>query len=233
MRRALFASIALFTAGIVLADYPTITNGWSGVSGDKANLAAFAFQANAGIYPTSVTPEGSLTPTFDLRRLTLTRPNDTTTPNVGTVAGYLSSLDTPVYVDIYSGAYSGGAFGGYVGSSSSSVLWGSTTAGGSYSFDFTGVNLSSSTEYWFVFSEDNVEGDISNFRMYVNTSGNNTTGGQGQGYLVNDTAQAYVPALTTRDWGVAYMVTIPEPSALALAGLGLGLLMLRFSRREA
>lgn len=196
--RTLFASAAILaTCSALAADY-TITNGWSGASGDKANLSAFAFQANAGIYPTSVTPPGSLTPTFDLGALTLTRPADATTPKIGTANGYLSSLDSPVYVDIYTGAYSGGTFSGYVGSSISSVAWSSTVSGGDYTFNFSGITLDSATKYWFVFSEDNAEGEISNFRMWVNTSGNNTTAGQGHGYLVNDTVQALVPALRRR-----------------------------------
>lgn len=224
--KTLFTAAAVLTAGSALAAEFTITNGWSGASGDKANLSAFAFQANAGIYPASVTPPDALTSTFELGSLTLTRPTDTTTPNIGTANGYLSSVDSPVFVDINIGAYSGGAFSGYVGSSSSSVLWSDTVSGGDYTFNFTGITLNSATKYWFVFSEDNVEGEISNFRMWVNTSGNNTTAGQGQGYLINDTAQALVPALTTRDWGVSYVIAVPEPSVFALAGLGLLLLRL-------
>ncbi len=207
-----------------------IANPWSGVLGDRGNMSAFAFKADAGSYPASVTPADSLTPTFLLGEVTLFRPNDTTAPNFGTDATLTTGADTPVFLDIYTTMSAGNVFSGYVGSSSTSVAWSGTTQDGAYSFSFTGITLDSAAKYWFVFSEDNVEGDVANFRTKLNTSGNNTTAGPGQGYLVNDLAQSVTPVNNTvRDWGMAYSVTaVPEPSVALLGGLGLlGLLRRR------
>jgi hypothetical protein len=95
-----------------------------------------------------------------------------------------------------------------------------------YSFSFSGISLDSSTKYWFVFSEDNVDGEVSQFRGKVNTSGDDLTAGPGKGYLVSDTLQVLGPTLSAFDWGVNYVVTVPEPSTVALAGLSLASLLL-------
>lgn len=230
MKNLLTLCVALASASALAQPY-TISNPWSGVAGDRANIAAFAFRADAGQYPDSVNPPGSLTPLLEIQRLTLTRPNDATTPNFGGAVGQVSSADAAVFVDIYTD-FAGGAFSGYVGSSLTGVAWNDTVADGPYSFAFSGITLSSGTKYWFVFSEDNVEGEVSQFRLKVNTSGDNLTAGPGRGYLVDDTAQVALPNLTTQDWGVAYVVTVPEPSALAILGLGAALtLMGRRPRR--
>lgn len=218
MKLVVTALVAI-TSGAALAQPYTISNPWSGVAGDRANLAAFAFRADAGQYPDSVDPAGSLTPTFEIQRLTLIRPNDATTPNFGGAVGQVTSASAPVFVDIYTD-FAGGVFDGYVGSSLTGVAWSDTVADQPYSFAFSGITLNSGAKYWFVFSEDNVEGEVSQFRFKVNTSGDNLTPGPGRGYLVNDTVQVVLPALTTQDWGVAYVVAVPEPSVFALAGLG-------------
>lgn len=229
--------VVLFLAGAAIAQADTLSNAWSGVSGDKANLSAFAFRADAGTYPASVDPLGSLPPatTFSLNSLTLYRPNDTTTPNFGTGTRQLTDANTPVFIDIYTAMPTAGTFSGYVGSSSSSVVWSGTTANTPYTLNFTGITLDSSTKYWFVFSEDNLDGDVSNFRLYVNTSGADTAAGSGKGYLVGDTAQALAQNGVVQDWGMAYTVdftAIPEPSAVVLGLIGLGALtLLRFRRR--
>ncbi len=220
-------AVLLGSAAVANAAY-TIVNPWSGVTGDRGNMSAFAFKADAGNYPASITPADSLTPTFSLGEMTLLRPNDVTTPVFGTGVRQTTDANTPVFLDIYTTAAAGNVFSGYVGSSSSSVTWSSTTQDGAYTFSFTGITLDSATKYWFVFSEDNVDGDIANFRAKLNTSGNNTTAGPGQGYLVNDLAQSVSQDNVTRDWGVAYTATVPEPSSALLGGLGLlGLLRRR------
>jgi len=143
----------------------------------------------------------------------------------------LTASNTPVFIDIYTD-FAANAFSGYLGSSSSSVTWDDTVSDQPYTFNFTGINLDSGTKYWFVFSEDNLDGDIAQFRAKVNTSGNNTTPGPGPGYLVNDTLQVLLPGatLSSRDWGVAFTVgftPIPEPTTLALGLLGATLLIFR------
>jgi hypothetical protein len=225
----LFAGLIAVLAGTALTQAQTISNPWSGVSGDKGNMSAFAFQANAGTYPASINPTGSLTAEFSLDSLTLTRPNDTTTPVFGTGLRQLASADTPVFIDIYT-SLSAGVFSGYLGSSTSSVLWSGTTADQPFTFNFTGITLQSSSKYWLVFSEDNVDGDISNFRAKLNTSGDNLTPGPGKGYLINDTSQALTQANAEQDWAFAYSVSfmpIPEPSVLSLGLLGLVVLARR------
>jgi hypothetical protein len=230
------ASFCLLAAGPAFAQSFTIANPWSGASGDKANLAAFAFEADAGNYPNSISPLGSLDATFEIGSLTLTRPNDTTTPVFGTTGISIADASTAVFIDIYT-TYSGGVFSGYIGSSSSSINWNNTTAGGNYTFDFSGIILESTTKYWFAFSTDNLNGNIGNFRMNLNTSGTDGTAGPGHGYLVNDTAQA-VSANNSgslgalQDWGPAFTIqAVPEPSVAVLSSLGVSALL--FFRRRA
>lgn len=229
MKTPVYLGALVILSAAVAAQADTIVNVWSGVSGDKANCAAFAFRADAGSYPDSVTPLGALTSSFYLDAVTLIRPADTTTPSMGTGVRQITSADSPVYLDVYTGLEAG-VFTGYVGSSSSSVAWSSTASDQPYTFDFAGLTLESSAKYWFVFSEDDAEGEVSNFRFKVNTSGDNMTPGQGKGYLLNDTAQVMKQAGATDDWGTAYTVTftaVPEPSILALLALGGGALLFR------
>lgn len=229
MRTQIGIGSLLVLGAAFAAKADTIVNLWSGVSGDKANCAAFAFKADAGIYPDSVIPVGALTSPFFLDAVTLYRPADTTTPAIGTGARQITSADAPVYLDVYSGLESG-VFTGYLGSSVSSVTWNSTASDQPYTFDFGGLTLESSVKYWFVFSEDNADGEVSNFRFKVNTSGDNLTVGQGKGYLLNDAAQVMKQNGATDDWGTAYEVTftaVPEPSTMALFALGGVALFLR------
>lgn len=219
-------------ATAALGQAQTISNPWSGVTGDRGNMVGFAFKATGGNYPGSVAPADSLTPLFTIDSLTLLRPNDTTTPNFGTGDRLLTDANAPVFVDIYT-TYSGGVFSDYVGSSSSSVTWSSTVQDQAYTFNFTGINLQDSTKYWFVFSEDGVAGEVSNFRAKLNTSGDDLTAGPGKGYLVGDTAQAITQAGVLQDWGFAYTVgftPVPEPSVVSLGLLGVALLAWRRSR---
>lgn len=222
--------LAVLLAAASNANAATIVNPWSGVTGDRGNITAFAFRADAGNFPTSVTPTGSLTPTISLDSITLIRPNDTTTPNFGTGANQTAASTTPVFIDIYTSMGAANAFSGYVGSSSTSVAWSSTTIDQSYTLNFTGITLSSTTKYWFVFSEDGVAGDVANFRFKLNTSGSDAVAGPGLGYLVGDTVQAALPANTTQNWGTAFTVNftpVPEPSAALLGGLGMLALLRR------
>jgi hypothetical protein len=228
--KPLLALLSVLVGSSALAQPYTISNPWSGVTGDRANLAAFAFRADAGQYPDSIAPLGSLGPTLAIQSLTLVRPNDATTPTFGGAAGQITDASTPVYVDIYA-TFGGGVFGGYVGSSTTGVAWNETAADQPYTFEFTGVTLSSSAKYFFVFSEDSLEGDIAQFRLKVNTAGADTTPGPGRGYLVGDTAQVVLPNLTLQDWGVNYTVAVPEPSTFAVFGLGAVALLAR--RRRA
>jgi len=201
----------------------TFTNAWSGTSGDKANLAAFALRPDAGAYPENVSPASSLPSLIGLNSLTLYRPNDTTTPSIGTGVRQLTSLDALVFLDIYS-SYSGGLFSGYVGSSSSSVAWSSTVQDQPYAFSFSGITLQSDQKYWLVFSEDNADGEVSNFRVRVNTSGDDATIGQGKGYLVGDVTQAVAQNGVSQDWGINFsadFTPVPEPSTWALLLIGL------------
>jgi len=235
MKTVLCTASLIASAAAWAADTGTIVNEWSGVTGDKANMAAFAFRADAGVYPNSVTPFGSLTPVFQLNALTLTRPNDAVTPSFGGGARQTTDADTAVYLDLYS-SYDGAAFGGYLGSSSSSVTWNSTLPGEPYTFGFAGLTLDSNQKYWFVFSEDNVDGEVSNFRFLVNTSGDNSTPGQGKGYLVDDTVQGITQGGLSQDWAAAYTVhftAIPEPSIGLLGFLGgMALLGTRYGLRR-
>lgn len=222
--------LAVLLAAAVNAGAATIVNPWSGVTGDRGNITAFAFRADAGNFPSSVTPTGALTPTISLDSITLIRPNDATTPNFGTGANQTTSNSTPVFLDIYTSMGGANVFSGYVGSSSTSVAWTSTTADQAYTLNFTGITLSSTTKYWFVFSEDGIAGDVANFRVKLNTSGTDTVAGPGQGYLVGDTAQAALPNNTTQNWGTAFTVNftpVPEPSATLLGGLGMLVLLRR------
>lgn len=221
-------------AAATLAQAQTISNPWSGVTGDRGNMSAFAFKATAGTYPGSVTPADSLTPLFTIDSLTLLRPNDTTTPAFGTGAGLLTDANTPVFVDIYS-TYSGGVFSGYLGSSSSSVTWSSTVQDQPYTFNFAGITLQDTAKYWFVFSEDGLDGDVSNFRSKLNTSGDNLTAGPGKGYLLSDTAQAITSAGVVQDWAFAYTVgftPVPEPSVFSFGLLGVAVLAWRRFRDQ-
>jgi hypothetical protein len=221
---------AVLLAAAANANAATIVNPWSGVIGDRGNITAFAFRADAGNFPTSVTPTGALTPTISLDSITLIRPNDATTPNFGTGANQTTTTTTPVFLDIYTSMGAANAFSGYVGSSSTSIAWSSTTADQAYTLSFTGTTLSSTTKYWFVFSEDSVAGDVANFRAKLNTSGSDPVAGPGQGYLVGDTAQAALPTNNTQNWGTAFTVdftAVPEPSAALLGGLGVLTLLRR------
>lgn len=224
--------LALASAFVPAMHAATISNNWSGVTGDRGNMTGFAFQADAGNFPASIDPSGSLGPAISLNSLTFFRPNDTTSPSFGTGTRQVTDANTPVFLDVYT-TLSGGVFSGYLGSSSSSVAWASTVQDQPYSFDFAGLTLGSNTKYWFVFSEDNVEGDDANFRMKLNTSGNDTTPGEGKGYLVNDTIQGLTSSGATQDWGFAFTANftpVPEPSIAALCLIG-GACLLRRRRR--
>ncbi len=230
--KTLIQAVSVIGLATVVASGATFSNPWSGVLGDRANLAAIALQANAGEYPASVDPAGALTGQFTLDSLTLTRPNDATTPNFGDGPRLTLTADTPVFLDVYT-SFDGSSFSGYLGSSSSSVSWTATVADQPYSFSFVGLTMQSDQKYWLVFSEDAVEGEVSNFRLKVNTSGANDAAGPGKGYLVGDTAQVLAQNNTIQDWGVNYTATftpIPEPTALALGFLG-GVLFVFRSRK--
>jgi len=225
----LFATLPILVS---VASANTISNNWSGVTGDRGNMTGFAFQADAGNFPASIDPAGSLGPAISLNSLTFFRPNDTTTPSFGTGARQVTDANAPVFLDVYT-TLSSGVFSGYLGSSSTSVTWASTVQDQTYSFDFTGLTLASNTKYWFVFSEDNIAGDDANFRVKLNTSGNDTTPGEGKGYLVNDTIQGLTQGGATQDWGFAFTANftpVPEPSIAALCLIG-GACLLRLRRR--
>lgn len=236
----------LFTVGAASAD--TVTNAWSGVAGDRGNMSAFAFKGDAGAYPDSVTPPGTLTPTFDLNSLSLYRPaiGSGDLPSIGTGFMQLPDTNTPVFMDIYTTMTGSGAstsFSGYQGSSSSSVTWADVATQAQntpFTFNFSGITLDRSTKYWFVFSTDNVDGNWADFRVALNTSGSDGTAGQGQGYLVGDTVQSLTsgPNPATRDWAFAYSadftpVGVPEPSTMVLAALGGAGMLLMLRRRNA
>lgn len=225
--------LAACALGAIATQAATISNPWSGVAGDKANVSAVAVRADAGLFPASVTPADSLTPTFLLNSITFSRPDDTVTPTYGTGVRQLLTNSTPVFLDIYTD-YASGVFSGYLGSSSSSVTFESVPQNTDYTLNFAGITLSSSTKYWFVFSEDNLDGDVSNFRLKVNTSGLDTASGAGKGYLVGDTAQIYAQNDTLQDWASAYVLDftpIPEPSTFALGLAGLVTLLILRSRK--
>lgn len=220
MKKELILAACLL-ARTTLIHSQTISNPWSGVTGDRGNMVGFAFRADAGTFPDSVTPAGSLGAQLTLNGVTFLRPNDTQTPVFGTGARQLTDANTPVFLDIYTG-YDAGAFSGYVGSSSSSVIWADTTPDQPFSLAFASLTLQSNTKYWFVFSEDGLEGEISNFRAKLNTAGDDLTPGAGKGYLVGDTAQAITQAGALQDWAFAYTVNVvPEPTAVSLVLVGL------------
>jgi len=229
------AAAVIGTLGFVAAaSANTVSNNWSGVLGDRGNMTAFAFKADAGAFPTSIDPFGSLTPSILLTNITFFRPNDTTTPSFGTGVRQLANSTTPVFLDVYT-AKSGTTFSGYLGSSSSSVTWASTVQDGAYSFDFSSLSLSSSTKYWFVISEDNIAGDESNFRMKLNTSGSDGVAGQGRGYLTGDLQQALAQNGVDQDWAFAFTAgytAVPEPTVAAVAGMGLAVLTIIARRRR-
>src|SRR5690606_8284702 len=165
------------TSPIALAQN-TITNPGTAASGDKSNNAGFAFRADAGTFPASVSPSGSLTDVFALTKMTLKRPDDATTPSFGTGVRQTTDANAPIFLDVYTSLNGGtDAFSGYVGSSTSSIAWSATTQNATYSFNFSNLVLSKSTKYWFVFSEDAIAGEVSNFRQRVATGGSNTGSG--------------------------------------------------------
>jgi hypothetical protein len=127
----------LILSGTFTLSAATISNPWSGAAGDRANFSAFAFKADAGLFPTSVDPAGSLTPTFQLDSLTLIRPAlaSPDAPSFGTGPGQLTASNTPVFIDIYTD-FAANAFSGYLGSSSSSVTWDDTVSDQPYTFNF-------------------------------------------------------------------------------------------------
>lgn len=228
------SSLAALAITTSLAQAATISNNWSGVTGDRGNMTAFAFRADAGNFPTSIDPAGSLTPNILLTSMTFFRPNDATTPTFGTGDRQLTASNTPVFLDVYA-TKAGTSFSDYLGSSSSSVTWESTVQDGLYSFDFAGLSLSSSTKYWFVFSEDNIAGDEANFRMKLNTSGTDAVAGQGRGYLTSDLLQGLTQGGADQDWGFAFtagFTPVPEPTVAAVAGLGLAMLSIFVRRRR-
>ncbi|HEX6961136.1 MAG TPA: PEP-CTERM sorting domain-containing protein, partial [Lacipirellula sp.] len=215
----LIAGGALFGAERTAnAQLPTITNPGTAAAGDKANTSGFAFRADAGTFPASVSPSGSLTDLLLLSKLTLKRPDDATTPSFGTGARQTTSAATPIFLDVYT-SLDGAAntFSGYVGSSSTSVAWDATVQNTNYSFDFSNLLLSKSSKYWFVFSEDAVEGEVSNFRHRVATGGSNTgAGDNASGYLLNDTAQVHTQGGGESDWGTEHIVEFAPVTPLTL-----------------
>jgi hypothetical protein len=234
LMKKIISTFALMVAAVSIAQANTISNNWSGVLGDRGNMTAFAFKADAGAFPTSIDPFGSLTPSILLTNMTLFRPNDATTPVFGTGTRQLTSSTTPVFLDVYT-TKSGTTFSGYLGSSSSSVTWASTVQDGLYSFDFSSLSLASNLKYWFVFSEDNVAGDDANFRVKLNTSGSDAVAGQGRGYLTGDLQQSLTQAGADQDWGFAFTAgytAVPEPTVAAVAGMGLVVLTILVRRRR-
>lgn len=138
--------------------------------------------------------------------MTIKCPDDTTTPSFGTGTRQTTSAETPVFLSVYTGLNGAtDVFSGYVGSLSTSVAWSGTTQNTTYSFDFSNLLLGKNTKYWFVFSEDNVVGEVSNFRHRVATGGSNTgAGDNASGYLLNDTAQVHTQGAAEQDWGTEF-----------------------------
>lgn len=203
---------------IASAQTNTITNPGTAAAGDKATTSAFAFRGDGGTFPASVSPPGSLTDLFVLQKITLKRPDDATTPSFGAGTRQTTAATTPVFLDVYT-SLNGATdlFSGYVGSSSSSVAWSETTQNATYSFDFANLLLTKSSKYWFVFSEDNVEGEVSNFRHRVTTGGSNTgTGDNAAGYLLNDTAQIHTQGGAEQDWGNEFVAEFAPVTSLKL-----------------
>ncbi|RIK87438.1 MAG: hypothetical protein DCC67_01860 [Planctomycetota bacterium] len=233
MMHKLVFSVAVTWGIVASARAATVTNPWSGVAGDRANIMGFAFRADAGNYPASIDPAGSLRPHIQLTKVTLVRPassdpTNPTTPSFGTGPRQTTSAATPVFLEVYAAADSAtDSFSGFLGASTNSIAWQDMPLEGEgYSFDFANLPLQSNSKYWFAFSEDNVDGEFSNFRLRVNTSGNDATAGPGQGYLVSDAFQILDQGGNSRDWAAEYVVeftSVPEPSgaALALAAVGL------------
>lgn len=201
------AAAAIGMATTASAQVNTITNPGSVVPGDNANNSAFAFRGDGGTFPGTVSPPGSLTDLFALTKMTLKRPA-AGAPSFGTGVRQTMSSATPIFLDVYTSLNGGtDTFSGYVGSSSTSLAWDDTVADMTYSFSFANLLLQKSTKYWFVFSEDNVAGEVSNFRQRVINSGNNTgTGDNGFGYLLNDTQQIHTQGGAETDWGTEYVV---------------------------
>jgi len=232
--KTILSSLAFAVATASVAQANTISNNWSGVLGDRGNMTAFGFKADAGAYPTSIDPFGSLTPSILLTNMTLFRPNDTTAPVIGAGLRQLTATTTPVFLDVYT-TKSGSTFSGYLGSSITSVTWASTVQNGDYSFEFSGLSLSSSTKYWVVFSEDNVAGDDTNFRMKLNTSGTDGVAGHGRGYLTGDLQQSMAQNGVDQDWAFAFtagFTPVPEPSTAVVAGMGLAVMVICYRRRR-
>ncbi len=235
MKTIQLTAAILFTAAICHGQ-TTINNPWSGVLGDRGNMTAFAFRADAGLFPDSVTPAGGLDgmSAITLNTFSLTRPNDATTPNFGTGVRQITSASTPIFLDIYTD-YTAGVFSGYLGSSDTGVTWESTLAAQSYTFNFSTVTLAVNQKYWFVFSEDGIDGEVSQFRAQLNTSGSDAMPGAGKGYLVGDLVQSVTSGGVSQDWGVAYgavVTPVPEPSTLALGFSAGALLLIRFVFRR-
>jgi hypothetical protein len=216
--------LALIAVGTLFGDTPTavaqntITNPGTTNTGDRSNTSGFAFRADAGTFPASISPAGSLTDIFALTKMTLKRPDDTTTPSFGTGVRQTTDANAPIFLDVYTNLNGGtDTFSGYVGSSSTSVAWSGTTQNATYSFDFSNMVLSKSTKYWFVFSEDAVDGEVSNFRHRVATGGSNTgTGDNASGYLLNDTAQVHTQGGGESDWGTEYVAEFTPVLSLKL-----------------
>lgn len=127
-----------------------------------------------------------------------------------------------LFIDVYLGTGIGGT---YLGSSTNSVDINGTTALTNMTWTFSGITLTSTSEYAFLWSGDNVEGGVANARLAAANNGGGFVNTY-DGGIADDSSNGLSPVAFDTRFQVQY-TAVPEPSTKALLGLGGLALILR------